>query len=38
MNEDLQASYDRAAADYAENFRGELERKPFDCKLLDWLM
>jgi SAM-dependent methyltransferase len=37
MSEDLQSSYDRVAEDYAEHFRDELERKPFDRKMLDWL-
>jgi SAM-dependent methyltransferase len=37
MNEDLQRSYDRVAEDYVEHFRGEMEKKPFDCKMLDWL-
>lgn len=37
MNEDLQGSYDRVAADYAEHFRDELAQKPFDRKVLDWL-
>lgn len=37
MNEDLQNSYDRVAADYAEEFRDELDKKPFDRKMLDWL-
>jgi ubiquinone/menaquinone biosynthesis C-methylase UbiE len=38
MNEDLQSSYDRVAAAYAEQFRGEMEKKPFDRKMLDWLL
>jgi SAM-dependent methyltransferase len=38
MNEDLRNSYDRVAEDYAENFRDELDQKPFDRKMLDWLM
>ena len=37
MNEDLKRSYDRVAEDYAEQFRGEMEKKPFDRKMLDWL-
>ncbi|HEV7376583.1 MAG TPA: class I SAM-dependent methyltransferase [Pyrinomonadaceae bacterium] len=37
MNEDLQSSYDRVAEDYAEHFRDEVEKKPFDRKMLDWL-
>ena len=38
MNEDLQRSYDLIAEDYAEQFRDELEEKPFDRKMLDWLI
>lgn len=38
MNEDLKKSYDRVAKDYAEQFRGEMEKKPFDRKMLDWLI
>jgi SAM-dependent methyltransferase len=37
MNEDLQSSYDRVAEDYAAAFRDEMEKKPFDRKMLDWL-
>ncbi|MBV9929104.1 MAG: class I SAM-dependent methyltransferase [Acidobacteria bacterium] len=37
MSADLQSSYDRVATDYAEQFRDELDRKPFDRKMLDWL-
>lgn len=37
MNEELQSSYDRVAEEYAEEFRDELLKKPFDCKMLDWL-
>lgn len=37
MNEDLQSGYDRVAEDYAEHFRDELEKKPFDRRMLDWL-
>lgn len=37
MNEDLQSSYDRVAADYAVQFRDEMLKKPFDRKMLDWL-
>ncbi|HKR00233.1 MAG TPA: class I SAM-dependent methyltransferase [Pyrinomonadaceae bacterium] len=33
----LQTSYDRVAAEYAREFRDELEKKPFDRKMLDWL-
>jgi ubiquinone/menaquinone biosynthesis C-methylase UbiE len=35
---ELQDSYDRVAEDYAEEFRGEMEKKPFDRKMLDWLI
>lgn len=38
MSEDLKKSYDRVAEDYAEQFRGEMEKKPFDRKMLDWLI
>jgi SAM-dependent methyltransferase len=34
-DEALRASYDRVAAQYAEAFYGELDRKPFDRELLD---
>jgi SAM-dependent methyltransferase len=37
MNEGLKESYDRVAEDYAEHFRDELDEKPFDRKMLDWL-
>lgn len=37
MSAELQGSYDRVAEDYAEQFRDELEKKPFDRKMLDWL-
>lgn len=37
MNEELQSSYDRVAKDYAEQFRDEMDKKPFDRKMLDWL-
>ena len=33
---DLQSSYDRVAEDYANEFCDELEKKPFDRKMLDW--
>ena len=32
---ELEASYDRVAGEFAEEFFGELERKPFDRELLD---
>ena len=35
---DLQKSYDAVAADYAAEYEGELNHKPFDCKMLDWLI
>jgi ubiquinone/menaquinone biosynthesis C-methylase UbiE len=35
---DLQSSYDRVAHDYAEQYFAELETKPFDRKMLDWLI
>jgi SAM-dependent methyltransferase len=37
MNADLKNSYDRVAEDYAEHFRDELSKKPFDRKMLEWL-
>lgn len=37
MSEDLQNSYDPVAEDYAGHFRDELDKKPFDRKMLDWL-
>ena len=37
MSAELQTSYDRVAEDYAEQFRDELDGKPFDRKMLDWL-
>lgn len=33
----LRDSYDRVAKDYADHFSDELEQKPFDRKMLDWL-
>ena len=38
VKDKLQQSYDRVAAAYAEHFRDELEHKPFDRKVLDWLL
>lgn len=35
---ELQTSYDRAAAEYAKRFYDELDRKPFDRKMLDWFI
>lgn len=37
MNEGVRSSYDSVAEDYAEHFRDELDKKPFDRKMLDWL-
>lgn len=37
MNAQLQSSYDRVAEEYARRFSDELERKPFDRKMLEWL-
>jgi|SRR5215204_2312879 len=37
MSEELRTSYDRVAEDYAEHFRDEMVKKPFDRKMLDWL-
>jgi SAM-dependent methyltransferase len=37
MNDELQSSYDRVAVAYAEHFRDELDKKPFDRKMLNWL-
>jgi SAM-dependent methyltransferase len=34
----LRESYDRIAEDYARDFRDELTHKPFDRKMLDWLI
>jgi SAM-dependent methyltransferase len=35
---DPEESYDRVAAEYATEFRDELSHKPFDRKMLDWLI
>ncbi len=37
MSEEIRSTYDRVAEEYAEQFRDELARKPFDRKMLDWL-
>jgi SAM-dependent methyltransferase len=34
---ELQRSYDRVAGEYAAEFRDEMDKKPFDRKMLDWL-
>ncbi len=38
MNDDLKDSYDSVAEDYALQFRDEMEKKPFDRRMLDWLI
>ena len=38
MSEELRSSYDRVAGDYAEQFRDEMDQKPFDRKMLGWLV
>ncbi|PWT88420.1 MAG: class I SAM-dependent methyltransferase [Blastocatellia bacterium] len=38
MDDDLQKSYDIVAGYYAAEFQAELEHKPFDRKMLDWLI
>jgi SAM-dependent methyltransferase len=37
MSEELKRSYDRVAENYAQQFRDEMDKKPFDRKMLDWL-
>jgi trans-aconitate methyltransferase len=37
MDLDLQSSYDSVAEDYVQQFCHELDKKPFDRKMLDWL-
>jgi SAM-dependent methyltransferase len=37
LQTEVQSSYDLVATEYAEQFRDEMERKPFDRKMLDWL-
>ncbi|HKC62136.1 MAG TPA: methyltransferase domain-containing protein [Pyrinomonadaceae bacterium] len=34
---EVQRSYDRVAEEYAAEFRDEMDKKPFDRKMLDWL-
>lgn len=36
-SDEVRSGYDRVAENYAEHFRDELERKPFDRKMLDLL-
>jgi ubiquinone/menaquinone biosynthesis C-methylase UbiE len=38
MENELAKSYDRVAEDYANEFRNELNHKPFDRKMLQWLI
>ena len=38
MNLDTRSSYDRLAMEYANRIYAELQHKPFDCKMLDWLI
>lgn len=38
MANEFQTSYDCVAADYAEKFKDELGKKPFDCRMLDRLV
>lgn len=35
---DVRSSYDSVAAEYAAEFQDEMDRKPFDRKMLDWLI
>jgi SAM-dependent methyltransferase len=37
MSAEIQTSYDSVATDYARQFRDEMDKKPFDRKMLDWL-
>lgn len=37
MSDELQGSYDRVAENYAGQFHDEIDKKPFDRKMLDWL-
>jgi SAM-dependent methyltransferase len=34
---ELQSTYDRLAENYTAHFRDEMDKKPFDRKMLDWL-
>ncbi len=38
MTANAQSSYDRLAQEYANHIYGELQNKPFDRKMLDWLI
>ena len=35
---EIEGSYDRVAEEYAREFQDEMDRKPFDRKMLDWLV
>ena len=35
---DVRSGYDRVAQQYAAEFHNEMEKKPFDRKMLDWLI
>lgn len=37
-NNNVQVSYDILAENYAAHFRDEMDKKPFDRKMLDWLI
>jgi SAM-dependent methyltransferase len=37
-NKNVQVNYDVLAENYAAQFRDELDKKPFDRKMLDWLI
>ncbi len=38
MTSDVQGSYDRVAKEYVQHIYDELKNKPFDRKMLDWLI
>ncbi len=38
MQSELRDSYDRVAEEYASRFCDEMDKKPFDRKMLDWLI
>jgi SAM-dependent methyltransferase len=37
MTNELRANYDRVAENYTRQFRNEMDKKPFDRKMLEWL-
>ena len=37
-NKNVKDNYDILAENYAVQFRNELDKKPFDWKMLDWLI